>query len=65
MLDTPKLKCYVCEDEGDCGGTIPKCANCWEVERRLDMYLRSEKGQKFVVAALEKKGYTVCPTKPK
>jgi hypothetical protein len=45
-------RCETCGETGDCGGTIPKCANCWEVERRLASYLRSERGLMFVEAAL-------------
>lgn len=43
------LNCEVCGQLGDCSGTIPKCANCWEVERRLDEYMKSEAGRKFVL----------------
>jgi hypothetical protein len=44
--------CTTCGTTGDCGGTIAKCANCWEVEGRLDRYLCSEKGREFVASAL-------------
>ncbi len=42
------LTCTTCGDKGDCNGTIPKCANCWEVEKRLAYYLKSEAGKTFV-----------------
>ena len=29
------------------------CTNCWEVEGRIDQYVRSGKGRLFVVTALE------------
>lgn len=45
------MKCSTCGSESDCSGTIDKCANCWEVERRLSDYLKSEKGRAFVDAA--------------
>jgi hypothetical protein len=45
-------RCTTCGERGDCGGTIAKCATCWEVERRLDEYLRSEAGLEFVLAAV-------------
>jgi uncharacterized small protein (DUF1192 family) len=35
------------------GGRSTQCANCWEVERRLGDYLRSEAGRKFVLCELE------------
>jgi len=50
-----KMKCEVCGDDGDCRGTIPKCTGCWEVERRLGRYLRTEKGLAFVKHALNKR----------
>ena len=40
---------------GTCGKEAPgtkRCANCWEVERRLRDYLRSRAGQRFVADAL-------------
>ncbi len=49
------LTCEVCGGKGDCNGTIPKCANCWEVEKRLADYLKSPKGLAFVLASLDLK----------
>lgn len=48
-----KLKCKTCGAEGDCDGTINECVNCWEVERRLEKYLESRKGKKFVINLLK------------
>ena len=45
-------KCTTCQRLGDCGGTIDKCANCWEVERRLKRYLQSAVGLAFVLNTL-------------
>lgn len=47
------LKCKTCGAEGDCGGTIPECIDCWEVEKRLDWYLKSRKGIRFVLDKLK------------
>lgn len=44
--------CETCGKLGDCNGTIDKCANCWEVEKRLTDYLKSEFGREFVGLAL-------------
>jgi hypothetical protein len=57
-------RCTTCDDLGDCGGTIPKCANCWEVEKRLDEYLRSEKGLLFVETALRRRTADVRHLRP-
>ncbi len=46
--------CKTCGGLGDGGGTMPECANCWEVEGRIDRYLRSERGAAFVAQALAK-----------
>lgn len=34
------------------GGNMGQCANCWEVERRLADYIKSEIGRKFVENSL-------------
>lgn len=34
-------------------GTSDECANCWEVQRRLSDYLKSDIGKAFVENALE------------
>lgn len=44
--------CKTCDNPAafdDCD----KCTNCWEVEKRLDDYLKSDRGRKLVCAALE------------
>lgn len=42
----------VCETCGSMDGMslrgVLRCPNCWDIERRLDTYLRSEKGIAFV-----------------
>lgn len=47
-----KKMCVTCGAPSGCGGTARECTNCWEVEHRLDQYLRSEKGRAFVREAL-------------
>jgi len=32
--------------------TSALCTNCWEVEKRLSLYLKSKAGQRFVLSAL-------------
>jgi hypothetical protein len=44
--------CRTCGALGDCGGLCDSCANCWEVERRLEQYLCSRKGCEFVAEKL-------------
>lgn len=60
MADYPDLQKRVC----GCGRNVtgytpegypPECANCWEVERRLDEYLDTLKGQQFVLGVLIRK----------
>lgn len=46
------LRCKTCGGPGDGGGTMRECANCWEVEGRLDRYLQSSKGLLFVLRRL-------------
>lgn len=48
-----KLRCSTCGAPGDCGGTIAKCVNCWEVEKRLQEYLGSEGGRRFARALMK------------
>lgn len=43
-------KCRVCDNPTN--GGLPECENCWEVERRLTDYVRSEKGKRFVLETL-------------
>lgn len=42
--------CATCGKVGESGDDA--CANCWEVERRLPDYLRTEKGRAFVAQLL-------------
>lgn len=60
--------CKKCgEDTTNYLGGHGECANCWEVEKRLEKYLQSEHGRKFVREALGRinaapKPTTSCPT---
>jgi hypothetical protein len=38
-----------------------RCNNCWEVERRLDEYLRTTKGREFVVQKLTSAVFGIRP----
>lgn len=42
------LLCETCGRRGGGNATMPKCHNCWEVEQRLEQYLRSDNGKAFV-----------------
>lgn len=53
-MTAPVKACSTCGASADCGGTTEKCANCWEVERRLGDYLKSDKGRRFVLDAVAK-----------
>lgn len=46
------LKCKTCGDVGAMSGHLPECTTCYEVEKRLDEYLKSTKGREFVINAL-------------
>ncbi len=35
--------------------TYGQCENCWEVESRIDEYLRSSRGEQKVIKALARK----------
>ncbi len=35
-----KKKCQYCGGEGDCNGTIDLCANCWEVRKRFEEFIK-------------------------
>lgn len=43
--------CETCDGSAAFQGA-DRCTNCWEVERRLDDYLRSAGGRKFVAETL-------------
>lgn len=49
-MDGQQPACDTCGQPGECGDN--KCANCWEVERRLGWYLDTPKGREFVAQAL-------------
>lgn len=51
--DQPK-NCSTCGAAGDCGGTIAKCVNCSEVEKRLGAYLKHYRGMTFVALLLDR-----------
>lgn len=42
------MNCKTCGELGDGGGTCDKCANCWEVEGRLEKYAASEVGKLYL-----------------
>ncbi len=42
------LKCRYCGQEGDCGGTIDECANCWEVRKRARDFLQVPVNVQFI-----------------
>ncbi len=46
----PENECTTCGDK--C--YLKECTNCWEVERRLEDYLKSPKGFVFVMKATAK-----------
>jgi hypothetical protein len=48
MIKEDTVPCEVCGVPTEYKGTM-RCINCWEVESRLDCYLRSEKGLQFVI----------------
>lgn len=49
-MNTQVIKyCKTCGDIGAMEGSAPECTNCWEVEKRLDDYARSEKGRKILL----------------
>jgi len=49
-MNEDKNKCTTCDAECD----MKQCTNCWEVERRLEDYLKSPKGFVFVMKATAK-----------
>lgn len=53
-VEEPKKLCTTCGKIGDCGGTIAKCAGCWEVEHRLPDYVhhKSGNGYRFAIATI-------------
>jgi hypothetical protein len=48
-------ECVPCETCGELTAMTgtKRCDGCWEIERRLRDYLRSDGGREFVAAALE------------
>jgi hypothetical protein len=51
-----KMECKTCGAPGDCDGTCDRCANCWEVEKRLADYIKSDNGKRFVALTLNNAG---------
>jgi len=52
MSTTPCKVCGAPAPFPDSGLGQVECTNCWEVEKRLTAYLKSENGQRFVLRAL-------------
>ncbi len=46
------IPCETCGDPTVFTGTR-RCNNCWEVERRIELYLESPKGREFIVKELQ------------
>jgi hypothetical protein len=64
VADYPDLAAQVCGCGKVCRGyTLGEtgCAGCWEVESRLEDYLRSLKGQRFVLDLLLRMGLLCDP----
>ncbi len=36
-----KKTCKYCGELGDCNGTIDECANCWEVRKRFEQFIKA------------------------
>jgi hypothetical protein len=51
MNDRETIPCVTCGMPTPFTGT-KRCNNCWEVESRLNQYLRSPKGETFVAKAM-------------
>lgn len=49
---TAVYRCKTCDKPAFANSDL--CCNCWEVERRLEEYLQSEKGRDLVQVALNK-----------
>lgn len=49
------MDCKTCNKQGAFNGTLSQCTNCWEVERRIEDYLKSKKGLQFIIAALRQR----------
>ncbi len=47
MSDIETISCEVCGSLTQYLET-KRCNNCWEVERRIDQYLKSKKGLDFI-----------------
>ncbi len=52
------MNCNTCKKESVDTFT---CNNCWEVEHRLEEYLRSREGRKYAYTLLEKYCYPEYP----
>lgn len=57
----PELRKMVCKCGNRKHESYHKCHNCYEVENRLEDYLRSQSGQKFVLDCLLKRGCLAGP----
>lgn len=50
------VPCKTCGDPSAFPGAV-QCTNCWEVEHRIDLYLKSEKGHNNIRNKLFKLRY--------
>lgn len=48
LNDVVSSKCETCGKPADFEGA-KKCCNCWEVEKRIDEFIRSPKGRQTVL----------------
>ncbi len=56
VREAATVPCETCSTPTRMTGT-KRCNNCWEVESRMEIYLRSENGRKFLRALLPE----LCP----
>lgn len=49
--------CSTCGKKGDCDGTIAKCVNCWEVEKRVVGYAKSVNGLELLRKVVVRETY--------
>lgn len=63
MNNLKRHPCKICGTPSDCFNEQPmevdRCTNCWEVEKRIDLYLLSEKGHNNIRNKLFDLRYTV------
>lgn len=55
MTSPQTWPCAVCGKPTTYGGekiSRPQCTNCWEVEHRIQDYVKSDEGKKFLLKAL-------------